>query len=224
MRKLLRVAKRILNKIFGTLSDLWFWKYRHFFDKNWSENYISKNSLNHPHRKLLIQKISSHAPFQSVLEVGCASGPNLFLLAKKFPKARLSGIDISNRAIETGKKWLRLQGIKNIELYKGNVLNLKIFGDETFDIVFTDAVLIYVGKNHIQGVVKELMRITKKAIILTEWKTDEKESEYVGHWAHNYEDLFRQLVPNAEVKLTKIPAEIWPGEWAEYGYTIEVEL
>lgn len=223
MRTLLKAAKKISNKFFGTLSDELFWRFRHIFDRKWSENYISKNSLDHPHRKLLIEKILKYKP-QSVLEIGCASGPNLVLLAQKLPAAKLEGTDISRSAIKTGRKYLKLQNIKNVKLKAGNVLDLKKFADKSFDVVFTDAVLIYVDKNKIENVLKELGRIAKKAVVLTEWSTNLNTSQYVGHWAHNYENFFRKISPNAEVAFAKITSDVWTGDWAKYGYIIEVEL
>src|SRR4030042_430657 len=103
-KKFLRLIKRSANKIFGTKVDELFWKFRNIFDRKWPENYISRESINHPHRKFLIDKISVYYPFENILEIGCASGPNLYLLAKKFPEIKLYGIDISKKAIEVGKK------------------------------------------------------------------------------------------------------------------------
>ncbi len=223
MRKLLRVAKRFANKIFGTASDSWFWKFRHAFDKNWALRYISEESLSHPHRKLLVDTIVRYSP-QSVLEIGCASGPNLVLLSQKLPNAKLEGVDVSAKAIETGGRYLELQKIKNVELQTGNVLKLKNFPDKSFDLVLTDATLIYVDKNRIESVLKELIRIAKKAVILNEWLTNEDTSAYVGHWAHNYQSLIKKLAPKARVKTTKITPEIWPGDWSRWGYVLEVDL
>lgn len=220
MRKLLRTAKRIANKLFGTKSDLIFWRFRHFFDRKWSESYISEASFGHPHRQLLVEKIISYKP-KNVLEVGCASGPNLVLLSKKIPDAKLEGIDVSPKAIETGRKYLESRNIENVELKIGDALNLEIFSDKTFDVVFTDAALIYVDKSKIEGVLKELTRIAKKAVVLNEWHTNEKDSLYRDHWIHNYKDLFEKLSPNAQVKSTKISEEVWPGDWSKYGYIVE---
>ena len=60
MRTLLKIAKRISNKVLGTTSDLLFWRFRHFIDRRWPENYVSKQSLAHPHRSLLVEKISKY--------------------------------------------------------------------------------------------------------------------------------------------------------------------
>lgn len=223
MRKLLRIAKRVANKLLGTKSDLLFWRFRHILDPKWAENYLAESSLNHLHRKLLVNAIVKYSP-KSVLEVGCASGPNLVLLSQKLPNAQLEGMDVSAKAIETGRRYLMSKNIKNVELKTGNVLNLESFPGKSFDLVFTDATLIYVDKNRIEKVIKELTRIAKEAIVLVEWSTDLEESRYGDYWAHNYKKMFKEIAPGAEIKLTKIDPETWPGDWAKYGYIVEVRI
>lgn len=219
MRKLLRVAKRIANKIFGTKSDAWFWKFRHLFDRTWSESYISETSLAHPHRKLLIERIAGFSP-ESVLEIGCASGPNLILLARKLPSARLEGMDISASAVRTGERYLRLQGITNVKLGTGTVLDLTRFPDKSFDVVFTDAALIYVDAAHIGHIMAECERIAKKAIVLCEWNTEKARSFLDGHWVHHYAAFF----PGRNVNVIKIPDTIWSGAWTAYGAIVDITL
>src|SRR4030042_2921121 len=148
-KKFLRLIKRSANKIFGTKVDELFWKFRHIFDRKWPESYISQESINHPHRKFLIDKISVYYPFENILEIGCASGPNLYLLAKKFPEIKLYGIDISKKAIEVGKEYFKKENINNIFLSEGKAGELKKFGDKSIDVIFTDATLIYEGPDRI---------------------------------------------------------------------------
>ncbi|MDI6735236.1 MAG: class I SAM-dependent methyltransferase [bacterium] len=222
MKKILRFLKRRLNKIFGTLSDELFWRFRHFFDRRWALSYLSNDSLNHPHRRLLIEKISVYTPFETVLEIGCASGPNLYLLANKFPEAKLYGQDISSAAIYAGQKWLKSQEIKNVFLTIGEFGNLKKF--ENIDIVFTDAALIYIGPDKIETVINELFRIARKSIILCEWHYEVEKPFYADNWVYNYRNLFEKFVPTECIKVTKILPEVWQGNWAKYGYIIEVTL
>lgn len=75
---LLRGLKRVPDKNCGTVIDEIFWRFRSY---EWAKAHLSPESINHPHRNFLIEKIARHVPFESILEVGCASGPNLALLA-----------------------------------------------------------------------------------------------------------------------------------------------
>ena len=178
---ILRQIKRSANKIFGTKIDELYWKFRHIFDKKWAESYISKESINHPHRKFLIDIISNYFPFESVLEIGCASGPNLYLLAKKFPKTKFYGIDISEKAIETGRDYFKKERIENVFLESGRAEDLKKFPDKSINLIFTDATLIYEGPDKIESIIKEMIRVAKKSIILCEQHTESSSIFYKDH-------------------------------------------
>jgi len=219
----LKKIKIFLDKIFGVKSNEFFWKFRHFFDKNWAKSYINELAINHPHRKLLVEEIAKFSPFKSVLEIGCASGANLFLLAQKFPNVNFYGIDVSKNAIKEGKNFFKEKVFNNVFLQNFSTNQLKNFTDKSMDVVFTDAVIIYVGKNQIEGVLKEMCRIAKKAIILCEQHTD-GESFYNNKWVHNYKETIGKIVPQAEINFTKISETIWTGDWAKYGYIIEIKL
>jgi len=222
MKKLLRKIKRFLDKVLGTKSDELYWKSRHFFNKKWAEKYISEESLNHPHRKFLIDKISACVPFENVLEIGCASGPNLYLLAKKFPNIKIYGVDISKKAVMTGQKWFQKQNIRNISLFSGRAENLSQFSDKAIDIIFTDAVLICIGPDKIKKLINEMLRVAKKAIILNEWHSDDFEHFCDDHWVHNYKLLFKKFIPEEKIKFTKLPENLWGGNWSKFGYIIEI--
>lgn len=227
MKKLLRSVKEISGKIFGTVIDEIYWRFRHIFivDK-WADNYISEVSLDHPHRKFLIEKISLYAPFNSILEIGCASGPNLYLLSKKFPEVRLYGTDISSHAIGVGRKWFSAQSIKNIQLASSKAEDLKRFPDKSIDIIFTDAILIYIGPDKIGNVIREMVRVARKAIILNERYDDSEPQSYKDHWIYDYKSLFKNFVGEERIKISKFTEDLWPMDngWKEYGAVIEVEF
>jgi len=160
-----RIIKRILDKFLGTnKSDELSWKFRHFFDKNWAKSYVSDVAIKHPHRKLLVDEISKLYPFKKVLEIGSASGANLYLLAKKFSEAKFYGVDVSYNAINEGKKFFEKKNIKNVFLKNLTASQLESFEDKSMDIVFSDASIIYVGKDKINKVFEEIFRITKKLL------------------------------------------------------------
>jgi ubiquinone/menaquinone biosynthesis C-methylase UbiE len=206
-------------------------------EKRWAKiknkNQIIKEyqeGRNHLHRQLLIRKIESYFPVSSILEIGCNCGPNIFLLAKKFPKVEIYGIDINPLAIQIGKEFLTKEGISNVKLLVGKADELNQFQDKSFDIVFTDAVLMYVGPDKIKKVIKETARIAKKVLIFTEWHYKEQKGlgaydPHFGLWKRNYLDLLRDFFSEDQIYISKIPEELWPNEnWQKFGYLIEVKL
>lgn len=220
MKKMLRQIKRLLDKTFGTIIDEFYWRFR---GKSWAKKYLTPESINHPHRQLLIEHIAIYAPFESALEVGCASGANLYLIAKRFPTVKLYGTDINKRAVYIGREWFATQGI-NCSFSTHKAEDLKQFPDKSIDIIFTDAALIYVGPEKIERVIKEFARVAKKALIFNEWHDESQNSIYNDHWIHNYRTLLKKFTSEDNIRFTKIPQELWGGDWAKYGYIIEVKI
>ena len=83
------------------------------------------------------------------MEVGCSAGVNIYVISQAFPGVKLYGIDINKRAIEEGKKQFERMGMSNVFLYTGKADKLKRFDDKSKDVVFTDAILMYIGPEKI---------------------------------------------------------------------------
>lgn len=178
----------------------YFWKYRHLWSKGWPESYISEESLKHPHRRLLLDAVSKFEPFDSLLEYGCGPGANLFLLAKKYPKAKFYGVDVSKDALEKAIK------LPNIEY-----LTKKVDWLQT-DLFLTDACLIY--KRAPWGIV-DAIRSYGKGYIGCEWHDEKGTFGHGRHWVHNY----RKLFPGCELR--KLTWEDWQDDgWSTYGHII----
>lgn len=199
-------------------------------DDEWVLSYWDSQS--HNHRTLLLEKISGYSP-DSLLEVGCNCGPNLYLVAKKFPDIEIKGIDINPRAIERGKELFASEGISNVRLSVGKADELGQFEDRSFDVVFTDAILIYIGRDKIKRVIQEMLRVTHQALILVERHCVEPQSRApnglgvyrYGCWERDYVALLKQFVPEGHISITKITEDLWPDErWKKTGAVVEVVL
>ena len=214
------------EKILGSEFHKWIWK-----NQNAPNFEKLKEEMSHPHREFLVSHILENAPFEKVLEVGCNSGQNLFLLAQKDARSAFYGIDINHRFIQAGQKWRKQYGIQNVFLYLGKAENLSQFSNKSFDITFSDATLMYVGPDKIMQALQEIIRITHKTIIFNEWCKKstcckEKSCWYDFHWVHDYVELIKDIIPDAKIKEYKLPAGQWltGGGWEKYGAYIEVEL
>lgn len=221
------------------------WATRHVYDENWIEGYWA--SRDHPHRTFLAEEISKFSPIRNILEIGCASGPNLYNIAKKFPESEVRGIDINPMAVQKGNEWFKREEISNVKLEVGRAQELARFADKSFDVVFTDAVLIYIRPGEIKHVVEEVLRIGH-VIVLCEWQLfkvwlalllngyyclrlkseafkfrSASHGFFVGHWARDYRVLFKEFVPKENIRITKLPSEVWDDKgWQTWGAIIEV--
>ncbi len=221
----------IKDCILGTKAQEKYWETRHIREGNkWIEDYW--NNRDHPHRFFLTEKIETLYPFSSIMEIGCSSGPNLYLLSKKFPNAEIRGVDINPKVVQRGNEWFVKEGISNVKLFVGKADELSRFRDKSFDIVLTDALLIYIGPDKIRKVIAEIIRIAKKAMVLVEWHCEREDEDnfglglyHCGYYKRDYVNLLKGFVNRDRIHVTKIPEEMWPGEdWGKMGYIIEVIL
>jgi S-adenosylmethionine-diacylgycerolhomoserine-N-methlytransferase len=74
-----------------------------------------------------------------VLELGCGTGRNLVAAARRYPHARLHGVDISGAMLETARSNITRAGLNDrIRLAQGDATRLDpaLFGLQHFDRVF----------------------------------------------------------------------------------------
>lgn len=77
---------------------------------------------------------------QSVLEIGCGTAWNIIRVAKRYPKAKIYGLDVSNAMLATAEASVARQGLgERITLRQGDATNFdpqNLFGIAGFDRVF----------------------------------------------------------------------------------------
>ena len=180
--------------------------------KNWVDDY--KVSVNHPHRKLILNELKEIGEFDSLLEVGCNAGPNLKVISEAYPQVRLAGIDVNADSINEARSFV------NADLKVAEATEIP-FEDDSFDVVLCDAVLIYLDPDSFRLAMSEINRIARKGVIFVEWDDKSEEGRVVdGHWARDYENILFDWFFN-RVGKTKIKPEDWPnrsGNWARNGY------
>lgn len=216
------------------------------WEREWAEAHLSRrndwggegkdvirsywDSTEHPHRRFLIDRICQFSPGR-ILEVGCNCGPNLYLLARRLPGAQLYGIDVNTVAIDKGRRWFSESGIDNVSLSVGKADDLGQFQDKSFDVVFTDALLIYIGPDKIRKVVEEMLRVARRGLLLTEWHVFEHENSdrnglgvhHCGLWKRDYTALLSRYLPAENVVITRITSDVWPDRnWQTVGAFVQV--
>lgn len=81
----------------------------------------------------------------TVLEIGCGTAWNLVRAAKRYPKARFFGLDVSNAMLATARTSLVRHGLdERVVLRQGDATHFdsgRIFGQATFDRVFVSYAL-----------------------------------------------------------------------------------
>jgi len=85
-------------------------------------------------------KLLGNVKNKDVLEIGCGGGQNSIVLAKQ--GARPIGLDISEEQIKHAKKLAKKEKVM-VPFYVGNMEDLSILGDESFDIVLSSFAIEY---------------------------------------------------------------------------------
>jgi len=236
-------GRSLRDRFLGTTAQERYWRNRHrhknddwndtsqfWHNRDWAKSYWS--SISHPHRQFLLKHINRLAPFNNLLEIGANCGPNLYILAKKFPQSAFRGIDINPAAVEFGQKHFEKLGIHNVNLEVGRADQLDKFSDKSFDIIITDAVLIYIAPDKIKRVIQDMIRVSRKALVFLEQHQEflRKDNRGLGAyqfglWQRNYRRLLGQFLPQEKIKLTKLPPKLWPDKnWSQAGYVIKAFL
>jgi len=217
--------QRWLERIEGTKFRERYW--RTFARNNNKGHWVT---LYHPKRTFMLDRITMVSPLSSILEVGSSGGPNLYHLAKRFPNAVIKGVDINPYSIEYGEKRLAEEGITNVELSVAAADDLGQFKDQEFDVTLTMGLLICIGPDKIERVIKELIRVTRRAVFMMEWHYFESKGKdshalgvyHKGYWERDYNALLKRFVGEDQmsISITKLPEE-W-NFWPDCGAIVEV--
>ena len=145
---------------FFTSKKIRYWKNR---DINWQIH--SLETLNHPHRKMILQVLKTFR-WASIWEVGCAAGPNLVRIYNEFKGANVGGSDVNEKAIELARK--TLVGAP-FEVSSGDDI---LMSDKSCDVILTDMILCFVDPFKIKDYLLEFKRIARNRLILVELHSD----------------------------------------------------
>jgi SAM-dependent methyltransferase len=132
------------------------------------------NTRHEPHRDVLVQTLQQLPPFTSLFEVGCGPGMNLWRIQEAFPDAILTGLDVSQAAVDYGAERFAeadrqglLAGTGRVTLCAGTVPDaLEAF--DPADVVLSCYALTYVPPTLIEPTLTRLVELARQAIVLAE--------------------------------------------------------
>ena len=109
-------------------------------------------------RALVLEHLNSIKFEGKLLEVGSGRGRFCLDIAKKFPKSKVIGIDLSKQMVDYSNNEAKRQKIVNTTFFVGNANNLQ-FEDNYFDVVLCLQVLMHIPDK--LRVLNEIKRVTK---------------------------------------------------------------
>lgn len=136
----------------------------------------------------IAEDIAAHyelKPGDKVLDIGCGKAFLLYELSQVVPGLEVTGIDISDYAIEHAKEEIRDQ------LHVGHCKKLP-WKDNTFDFVYTINTFHNLPVNDLKSAVTEMERVGKgKKWCCVESYRDEKEKANLLYWQLTCESFYR---------------------------------
>jgi len=160
----------------------WYWQYfyRRFLADLWQYRFF-------PQHRWLIKQIRQLKP-ESILEAGCGFGRNLKFLLKNGISVSLTGIDISRPLLTLAQKKLD----RRVKLVRANLLHLPFVANR-FDLVFTHGVLMHLKPADLPRALQELVRVSKRYLILIEEIRPRPRRLNYFTWAHDYDKIIAGL-------------------------------
>jgi hypothetical protein len=132
------------------------------------------DTLRAPHRDAIVQAFRELPAFDSVLEVGAGPGVNLWRLLEAFPDVDLTGLDVSDAAVDDGTRRFAaameagtLPGAGRVALCAG-VLPEALQAMEAVDVVLACYALAYVPPADIQATIQQLLTLARRAVVILE--------------------------------------------------------
>lgn len=161
-----------------------------FYNGNFSQVRILRCGYEYlSYIRFVLQKVES-LNFDSLLDVGCGDGKFLDEAFRRFPKKRLAGLDVSDRAIRFGKAFN-----PNVEYICGDITDATLFKDR-FDIITLIETFEHIPLDDIQAFVRGLHYYTKDDGILILTVPSKNIRVSPTHYQHfNLESLSNALEP-----------------------------
>lgn len=103
---------------------------------------------------------------KTILDIGCSSGELSIEILEKTKEEELIGIDLKPDRISEATEFAKSKNLKNVNFYVGSANDLKIFSDNSFDIIFCN--MAFQQFKEPRKALSEMFRILKtdgKAII-----------------------------------------------------------
>lgn len=190
-RRLTRYVQQARMPRFGAAHAKQWWRTRDQADVGLYEFYWQSR---HAAARRAIAETVAALDGNSLLEIGCHVGPNLWAIRQMRAFDRLAGTDLSPGVLAEAHRRLAADGLApELELAAADALP---FADKSFDIAMTSVMLVCVGPEAIDASLDEIIRVTRRWLVLCEpWSDAAKDRpDYhpnTTYWIRNYRERLR---------------------------------
>lgn len=182
-----------------------------------------------PHRKILLKYMKMMFKFDAsidVLDVGGGLGSNVINCAGQFTNCSFEVLEIQKKAIEVGQAFANSKKMFNIHFTNADV-RFYNFPNDKYDLIFVDAVFLYLNDIESKMLLRNLIRSTKKYLIIVDFNVSNRFLRTTYRirdgYIHNfYKSLSSE--PIQKIKISQIGESGFTGRWAHFGSIIEIEI
>lgn len=213
-----------------------FWRFFWYLERRLETIELGKKgtSLLGSERALLIQEVLYRLYNPRILEVGIGYGQNISVLVELLPQEHIYGIDLKQTRIEETRHFLSQHGISQVMLSEGDGRRLE-FDNDSFDVVFTSAVMLYLTYADAKRMLSELLRVSRQRVVLLEQhRAQEKnlslsggvtgEDYYVRDYHMLISEVLSDLNMSAHLKMLNVPNPRWQVEsWKDSACVFVIE-
>jgi len=138
--------------------------------------------------------------FYTILELGSGYGWNIKRLFKEYPGKNIVGIDFSRPQLLKSRVYPEIWDSNRVIILEGDITNMGL-ADKCIDISFSLGILMNIPPSNILKGLKEIIRVTRKRIILFEYfipYCENKEfikaaKKHPYIFSHDYEKMMKKL-------------------------------
>lgn len=152
--------------------------------------------------KSLTEKLCRKKPCESVFEIGCGSGGNLYLFS--LSGCKVGGIDYSQNLLDFAQK--AIEGDKVEELICDEALNVST--EIKYDGGFSNSVFSYFSDyGYAEGVLERLNEKCRSSIVLVDVHDLDKKQDFI--------DFRRRTIENYDERYSGLPKLFYPKSFFE---------
>jgi len=171
-----------------------------FWKEEYTDEYITRNSefdldLGIEGWKIITKKINE--PIHNILECGSNIGRNINFLNYVYPDAEKSIIELAEKPFQIVTSRYKLK-----QAFNGPLINSD-FPKESFDLVFTNSVLIHIHPDEVLDNMKKMYAYSNKYILISEYfNRTPTMIEYRGQTNRLFKsDFGKTFITNFDVEL-----------------------
>ena len=147
-----------------------------------------------PWRQDLLDALAPVAPFSSIFEVGCNSGPNYRRLRETFGAFPYTGLDVCGSALVAAVHYAKRDQIPGeAHWILGSLLtDATAWASRSFDLVFASSILSVIAPADLAAALGEMLRLSARVVAIQE-PAEAQHDQAFHQWAHDYREELRAI-------------------------------